>query len=187
MGTRYVDAFGGTDVVVGKAREFIGGGDFRFAAELLNHVVFADEGNTEARGLLADVYDTLGFGAENGTWRNFYLQGAQELRHGIQPAALDSVGSADMVAALSVDQLFDSLAIRVNRPRAWNEHLAIDWAFTDLGHTYRIELSNGVLIQDVDPAHGTADLTVTLTKPELLAMLGGGGLGGAQTEGTPES
>jgi alkyl sulfatase BDS1-like metallo-beta-lactamase superfamily hydrolase len=181
--TRYVDAFGGADVVVAKARQYIDQGDLRFAAELLNHVVFADDGNTEAREALAAVYETLGFGAENGTWRNFYLQGAYELRNGVQPAALDSVGSADMVGALSVDQLFDSLAIRVNGPRAWNEGLAIDWVFTDLGHIYRTELSNGVLIQDIDPAHGAADLTVTLTKPQLLGLLAGGGLDNLQTDG----
>ena len=60
-----------------------------------------------------------------------------------------------MVGALSVDQLFDSIAIRVNGPKAWDEHLTIDWVFTDLGHTYRTELTNGVLIQDVDPTGGS--------------------------------
>jgi len=181
--TRYVDSFGGADAVIAKARDYIAAGDQRFAAELLNHVVFADEANTEAKDLLAEVYEVLGFGAENGTWRNFYLQGAYELRNGLQPAALDSVGSQDMVGALSVDQLFDSLAIRVNGPRAWAEQLAIDWVFTDLGHTYRISLSNGALIQDVDPVHGAAQLTVTLTKPELLELLGGRGLAGLKTQG----
>ena len=82
--TRYVDAFGGADVVIAKAREYIDRGDLRFAAELLNHVVFADDTNTAAREVLAGVYDTLGFGAENGTWRNFYLQGAEELRNGVE-------------------------------------------------------------------------------------------------------
>jgi alkyl sulfatase BDS1-like metallo-beta-lactamase superfamily hydrolase len=181
--TRYVDAFGGAETVVAKARQYIDQDDLRFAAELLNHVVFADDGNTDAREALAAVYDTLGFGAENGTWRNFYLQGAYELRNGVRPAALDSVGAADMVSALSVDQLFDSLAIRINGPRAWNEGLAIDWSFSDLGHTYRTELSNGVLIQGIDPVHGAADLTVTLTKPKLLGLLAGGDLEGLQTEG----
>ncbi len=181
--TRYVDAFGGAEIVVAKAHDYVAAGDLRFAAELLNHVVFADDTNVEAKGLLADVYDTLGFGAENGTWRNFYLQGAYELRNGVQPAALDSVGAADMIGALSVDQLFDSVAIRVNGPRAWDEHITIDWVFTDLDHTYRTELTNGVLIQDVDPVHGSADLTVTLTKLGLLTLLGGGGLAGLATEG----
>jgi alkyl sulfatase BDS1-like metallo-beta-lactamase superfamily hydrolase len=158
-GTRYVDAFGGADALTARARRYIDDGDLRFAAEMLNHVVFADETNTAARDLLAGVYDTLGFGAENGTWRNFYLQGAYELRNGVQPAALDSTSSADMIGALSVGQLFDSLAIRVNGPKSWEEHLTIDWTVTDLAHTYRTELTNGVLIQHVDPASGTADLT----------------------------
>ncbi len=181
--TRYVDCLGGAEAVVAKAREYVDAGDLRFAAELLNHAVFADEGNTAARSLLADVYDTLGYGAENGTWRNFFLQGAYELRHGVQVAALDSAGAADMVAALTVEQLFDSVAIRIDGPKAWDLRLAIDWVFTDLGHTYRTSLSNGVLIQDVDPRDGTADLTVTLTKPGLLGLLGGGGLDGVQAEG----
>src|SRR5277367_2797623 len=170
--TRYVDCMGGAEAIVAKAHEYVDGGDLRFAAELLNHAVFADEGNTAARSLLADVYDTLGFGSENGTWRNFYLQGAYELRHEVQPAALDSHGAPDMVGALSVDQLFDSVAIRIDGPKAWDAHLAIDWVFTDLGHSYRTELRHGVLNQEVDPKQGTANLTVTLTKPELLGLLG---------------
>jgi alkyl sulfatase BDS1-like metallo-beta-lactamase superfamily hydrolase len=184
--TRYVDCLGGAEAIVAKAQEYVDDGDLRFAAELLNHAVFADERNRAARSLLADVYDTLGFGSENATWRNFYLQGAYELRHEVQPAALDSVGAADMVGALSVDQLFDSVAIRIDGPNAWDAQLAIDWVFTDLGHTYRTELRHGVLIQDVDPKHGTSDFTVTLTKPDLLRLLGGsGGLEGLSTEGDP--
>ncbi len=181
--TRYVDAFGGAAIVIAKAQGYIDAGDLRFAAELLNHVVFADENNSAAREILAGVYETLGFGAENGTWRNFYLQGAEELRNGVAAAALDLAGANDMVRALTVDQLFDSLAIRVNGPKAWAQHLTIDWVFTDLGHTYRTELTNGVLIRRVDPGEGSADLTVTLTKPQLLALLGGAGFDGIGTQG----
>ncbi|MFI5040781.1 MAG: alkyl/aryl-sulfatase [Acidimicrobiales bacterium] len=181
--TRYVDAFGGADVVIAKAQGFIARGDLRFAAELLNHVVFADESNTQARELLAGAYEALGRGAENGTWRNFYLQGAHELRHGVAPSATELSGAADLVAALAVEQLLDSIAIRVNGPRAWDEHLTIDWVLTDAGHTYRTELTNGVLVQDVDPDRGGADVTLTLTKPQLLALLLGGGLDGVTTEG----
>ncbi|MET0459096.1 MAG: alkyl sulfatase dimerization domain-containing protein [Ilumatobacteraceae bacterium] len=181
--TRYVEAFGGADTVIARAQGFIDDGDLRFAVELLNHVIFADDTNTTARELLAGVYDVLGFGAENGTWRNFYLQGAYELRNGVESAVLNSASSPDMVAALSVGQLFDSLAIRVNGPRAWDAHLTIDWTFTDLGHTYRTELTNGVLIQDVDPRSGSADLTLTLTKSQLLGLLGGASLDGITTAG----
>jgi len=181
--TRYVAAFGGADVVVAKAQGFIDDGDLRFAAELLNHVVFADESNTVARELLAGVYESLGHGAENGTWRNFYLQGASELRHGVSGVVVSTAGG-DMARALTIDQLFDSVAIRVNGPRAWDEHLTIDWVFTDAGHTYRLELTNGVLIQHLDPAGGGTDLTVTLTKPQLIGLLTGtGGLDGIATDG----
>jgi len=171
--TRYVDAFGGTDTMIDKARAFIADGDPRFAAELLNHVVFADEKNTEARELLASVYDTLGYGAENGTWRNFYLQGASELRNGVQAMPVDIAGATDMIGALSIRQLFDSVAIRINGPKAWDTHITIDWVFTDLGHTTRTELTNGVLIQVDNPKTSPVDLTVTLTKPQLLGLLGG--------------
>jgi alkyl sulfatase BDS1-like metallo-beta-lactamase superfamily hydrolase len=185
---RYVECMGGSDAVVAKAQKYFDEGDLRFAAELLNHVVFADAGHSEARELLAKTYDRLGWGAENGTWRNFYLMGAYELRHGIEAAALKTTGATDMISALSIEQLFDSIAIRIDGPRAWDEHLSIDWHFTDLGHTYRTSLSNGVLVQDLDPTDDlTPDLTLTLTKPQLLGLLGGGGLDGIDHSGDQET
>ena len=97
-----------------------------------------------AKEQLADVYDRLAYGAENGTWRNFYLMGAHELRHGMADAP-PTVGSAELLAALTVEQLLDAVAIRIVGPRAWDEHLTIDWRFTDLGVTHRATLRNGVL------------------------------------------
>ena len=96
------------------------------------------------------------------------------------PANVSAAG-----AALTTTQLFDSIAIRIDGPRAWTEHLAIDWVFTDVGHTYRTELSNGVLIQDVDPTSGNADLTLTLTKKQLLGLLSGGNLDQVDHTGDP--
>ena len=168
---RYVDAFGGADVVMDRARGYIDDGDLRFAAELLNHVVFADPSNTTGREMLAGVYDRLGYGAENGTWRNFFLQGAFELRNDEKPTPLD-LAPPDVIAALTVAQLFDTVAIRVNGPKAWDVSAAIDWIVTDADVRHRTELSNGVLIQRDNPA-GDADLTVTLTKTELIGLLGG--------------
>jgi alkyl sulfatase BDS1-like metallo-beta-lactamase superfamily hydrolase len=180
--TRYVDCMGGIDEVVSKARRYADGGDLRFAAQLLKHAVFADDSRSEAKALLAEVYQRLGFGAENGTWRNFYLQGAAELAGGDAGRTV-ALASSDMVAALTVDQLFDTVAIRINGPACWNEAFAIDWVFTDLGHTYRTELSNGVLIQDIDPKSETADATATLTKQQLLAVLGGAGIESLDIDG----
>jgi alkyl sulfatase BDS1-like metallo-beta-lactamase superfamily hydrolase len=179
---RYVDCLGGADAVVAKARQYSDAGDLRFAAELLNHAVFADPGHTEARQSLAAIYDQLGYGAENGTWRNFYLMGALELRHGAVPPSL-SLLSPDMIQALTVEQLFDSIAIRVNGPKAWSETLTIDWDFTDEGTQHRTALSNGVLVHWSGTRPGEADLTVTLTKPQLLALLAGQGPGSLTSTG----
>jgi alkyl sulfatase BDS1-like metallo-beta-lactamase superfamily hydrolase len=181
-GARYVECLGGADAATEKARRYVDAGDLRFAAQLLKHVVFADPTNTEAKGLLAETYTRLGYGIENGTWRNFYLMGAKELRDGVVPAPIPDLG-AGMAGALTIEQLFDSVAIRLNGPKAWSEELSIEWSFTDLGERYRMELSNGALIHRPVRTSDDADLTVTLTKPQLLAMLGGGGTDGVRFDG----
>src|SRR5262249_50655472 len=141
---------------------------------ILRHAVFADKDHTRAKDVLAHVYERLGFGAENATWRNFYLQGAAELHTGHMGMPMMSTArSPEMLAALRVDQVFDSIAIQLDGPACWDDAFCIDWVFTDLGHTYRTELSHGALIQNVDPKTGVADLTLTLTKQQLLPVLSG--------------
>ncbi len=182
-GTRYVQAFGGVDATVAKAREFSDQGDLRFAAELASHAVFAEPDNDAARELLATILQHLGYGAENATWRNSYLTGASELRSG----KIDhtEVSSAGLAPALTIIQLFDSIAIRINGPRAWTESLSISWHFTDLHKNYRIELSNGALIHYPTIGNRAADLTVTLTKPQLLRLLAGAKPDGIDMSGDP--
>ncbi|MEU1252404.1 alkyl sulfatase C-terminal domain-containing protein [Streptomyces chartreusis] len=108
-------------------------------------------------------------------------QGAHELKNPITHTAIALASS--MTSALSVTQAFDSPAIRVNGPRAWAERLSILWRITDLAQTYRMELSNGALIHHPDPKDTRADLTLTLTKPQLLGLLAGRGLDGIEHEG----
>lgn len=195
---RYVDCIGGLRPVLDKARTYLEEGDLRFAAQLLKHAVFAAPESTEAKELLARAFDELAHGAENATWRNCYLMGAQELREGIRPTVL-TAGS--MGAALSVDQVFDSLAVRVNGPKAWNLSLATDWHFTDLGERHRVTLHNGVLVHRRAEGPSTegasterasvegpgveraVDLSLTLTKPRLMALLAGRGTDGIDSTG----
>jgi alkyl sulfatase BDS1-like metallo-beta-lactamase superfamily hydrolase len=181
--TRYVECMGGADAVVAKAAAYATDGDLRFAAELLDRVVFADPDHLGAKEQLAGVYERLAFGSENGTWRNFFLTGAYELRHGIVEGA-PAVGSAELLAALTVEQLLDAIAIRIDGPRAWDEVLAIDWRFTDLGQTHRVTLRNGVLTHRVVGEGGeAADLTLVLEKPQMLGVILGVGLDQIVTEG----
>jgi alkyl sulfatase BDS1-like metallo-beta-lactamase superfamily hydrolase len=184
--TRYVDVIGGPQAVLDKAMSYADAGDLRFAAELLKHAVFADPDDANAREALAGVYERLGYGSENATWRSFYLTGALELRNGPKPSPLGDVG-ADMGAALTIEQLLDSLAIRVNGPRAAAESLVIDCRFADTGTEVRLTLSNGALIPTVNPrTRAKADLTLSLTKAQLLGLLAaGGGLNGIEHTGDP--
>lgn len=171
-GRRYVAFMGGADAVVDKAQGSFDEGDFRWAAEVLSHVVFAEPDHEGARELLADTLEQLGYGAENGTWRCAYLSGAYELRHGAfgTPA---KAASADMFAQLTPSQLFDALAIRVNGPRAWGELLTLDVTLTDLEETSRLWLRNGVLSQSRAERREPADLVLRLPMPVLLGLVAG--------------
>jgi alkyl sulfatase BDS1-like metallo-beta-lactamase superfamily hydrolase len=180
---RYVQALGGLDATVAKAREFADAGDWRFAAELASHAVFADPSSQPAKTLLADVFTRLGYGSECATWRNNYLTGAQQLGGTI---ADTEVSAAGMSAALTITQLFDSLAIRIDGKRAWDTTASIRWHFTDSGETFRMDLSNGALIHHPTTRTDPADLIVTLSRPQLLAMLGGAGTDGVQFDGDPK-
>lgn len=114
---QYLKLAGGAGQVVDCAREALGEGDFRWAAEILNHVVFAEPEHAKARGLLVDTYKQLGYGSENGPWRNFYMLGAAELRSG-KFSAPTLTASGDIVGQLTPKMVFNSLAVKVNGPRA---------------------------------------------------------------------
>ncbi|PZG19938.1 alkyl/aryl-sulfatase [Nonomuraea aridisoli] len=179
---RYVECLGGTSAVVRLAERYIGEGDLRFAATLLNHAVFADQDNAQARNMLAQVYTRMGHGAENATWRNFYLTGAMELT-GHPSAGMTKTTSPDMLRALTPEQIFDSVAIRVHGPRAWNERFTIDWHLTDTGKHHRTTMSNGALIHQESPSGDGADLTLRLTRQRLLGLLNGEGTDGLDHDG----
>ena len=171
LASRYVDAMGGLDHVVRTARTAFAAGDFRWAATLLDHAIFVDAGHAAARELYADTLEQLGYGAENGTWRNFFLSGATELRDGNFGTPTATAAPA-IVAQLTPGQLFDSLAISVNGPKAWDLNLSLNVMFTDLDAAYHVTLRNGVLISDL-LADESADAEIRLTKTRLLALLGG--------------
>ncbi|MCT9821382.1 MBL fold metallo-hydrolase [Microbacterium sp. W1N] len=172
---RYVAALGGLDRVVELAQIAFDEGDFRWAATLLDHAIFTDEIHAGARELYADTLEQLGYGSENGTWRNFFLSGATELRDGNFGTPTATAAPA-IVAQLSPQQLFDSLAISVNGPKAWDLSIDLDVTLTDLGTNYRLTLHNGVLIYRERIAEAGADATITTTKARLIQLAAGGDL-----------
>lgn len=173
-GPRYVEAMGGLDRVVELARAAFDGGDFRWAATLLDHAVFTDEHHTDARELYADTLEQLAYGAENAVWRNFFLSGATELREGVFGTPTQST-SPTVLGQLTPEQMFDALAINIDGPRAWDLDVAVDVTFVDTGDNYRLTLRNGVLVHRRVSADGAgAQATIRLAnKQRLLAYAAG--------------
>lgn len=173
LAERYVAAIGGVDRVVELAQQAYDQGDFRWAATLLDHAVFADRDHAAARALYADTLEQLGYGSENGTWRNFFLSGAAELR-GENFGTPTSTAAPEILAQLTAEQLLDAIAITVDGPSAWDLDLAFDLAFADIGRNFRVTLRNGVLVyvqREADEA--SAQATISLTKARMLALLAG--------------
>jgi alkyl sulfatase BDS1-like metallo-beta-lactamase superfamily hydrolase len=170
---RYVDAMGGAAAVIEKARAAFDAGDYRWAATLLNHVVFADPDNTEARERLAATYDQLGYQAESGPWRDEYLTGALELRHGVQGKAPAPAEAADLLLHLPLPDFFASLAARIVGPKAEGADTTLNLTFTDLDQTWVLSLRNAVLHAAQRPADPNANATVRLTRPFLVRLVTG--------------
>jgi alkyl sulfatase BDS1-like metallo-beta-lactamase superfamily hydrolase len=173
-GPRYVDAIGGLDRLVEIAQQAFDDGDYRWAATLLDHAMFTDQTHAGARALYADTLQQLAYGSENGPWRNFFLAGATELSDGNfgTPTATDA---PTLLAQLTPEQIFDSLAININGPSAWDLDLTLDITFADRDANYRLTLRNGVLVHrrvTADPATAAVTLTAQ-TKGRFLRLASG--------------
>ncbi|MGW2597954.1 alkyl/aryl-sulfatase [Streptomyces klenkii] len=187
-GVQYVKAIGSPEAVIGKAQEALSADppQYRWAAELLNHVIFASgdpdftiAGETldKAKQLQAQTFTQLGYGAENGTWRNFYLTGAQEVVNGPQQAS--DHGAADLVRSMTLDLFFQAMAKSIDGPRAAEEQTApivLRWVLSDPRQECTVTLRNGVLIyvEGPDALAGKPTATITLTREALnnLALAG---------------
>ena len=170
---RYVEFMGGAAAVIKKAQEYYDKGDYRWVAEVVNHVVFADPNNKAAKELQARALEQLGYQAESGPWRNFYLTGAQELRHGMVKMSGTSA-SPDTIRAMPMGLIFDYLGVRLNGPKAEGKTITINWNFTDTKEQYVLALENGALNHTADKQAKEADATLTLTRAALDEAIRGG-------------
>jgi alkyl sulfatase BDS1-like metallo-beta-lactamase superfamily hydrolase len=168
---RYVEFMGGAEAVLSRAREAYEGGEYRWVAQVVNHLVFAEPDNREARELQADALEQLGYQAESGPWRNFFLTGAMELREGVVPIEQARTAGGDVIAAMDVELLFDYMAVRLNGPEAEGRSITIGVTFTDTAEEYLLEMENGVLNHYAGKWDIAPDAVLTLTRTVLNEVL----------------
>lgn len=171
---RYVEFMGGSEAVLARAKEYFETGDYRWVAEVVNHVVFAEPGNEPARLLQADALEQLGYQSESGPWRDFYLSGAMELRaNGTTLKGFRTNGvSAGLVKAMTTDLLFDMLGVHLNGPRA--SDLAFDVNLTISDRTsdlWTFGVRHGVLHARHAEHRNGAEVSVTTTLAQFSAFV----------------
>lgn len=167
---RYLRYMGGADAVVEHARVDFDAGDYRWVAQVLNHVVFAEPDHRPARELLADALEQLGYQAESAPWRNFYLTGAQELRaDGLMDLGTSTLGG--LAPAMTTEMLFDALAVRLNPDRLDDAAWASNWHLTDRSERLVVGTSNRTLFTRPAQIDATAEVTIALDAATLIDLI----------------
>ena len=170
---KWVEYLGDTDEVLRKAKADYEAGEYQWVAQVTKELVYADPTNQEARNLCADALEQLGYQSESGTWRNCYLTAALELRLGNQSVNARTNTGVDVRAAMTPEMILDYMDICTDSIAAQNDDLSINLIITDTGDKIHVHRKSGVLLIYPDHQSEDADCTLSFTKLQLLALLGG--------------
>jgi alkyl sulfatase BDS1-like metallo-beta-lactamase superfamily hydrolase len=168
---KFVEYMGGAAAVIARAKADFAKGEFRWVAQVMKEVVYAEPDNIDARALCADALEQMGYQAESATWRNAFLYGAQELRHGVFRLPARILLSADTLAGLATDVFFDMLAIRLDPAKAAGQAMVIDWHFTDRSEKLALTLDNCTLTHRPGASSGRAMAGITTTRAALDSLI----------------
>ena len=171
VATRYLEFMGGADAIVEKARGCFDAGDYRWVAEVLNHVVMAEPDHFNARALQADTLEQLGYQSESGPWRNFYLCGALELRQGLPKGAAFGA-TASMAKSMPLENLYQTMAVRLNGPSADGLVIHLNLDFTDSEPTL-LSIENAVLHAFTGKQHQKPNATLRMSAVNFKFMMTG--------------
>ncbi len=172
-GAKYVELAGGAANLLENAQSAYDAGEYRWAAEVLNHLVFANPKDEDAKSLLAKVYDQLGYQAESGPWRDSYLTAAFELRHGGPDVGVDLASAVDMLKHAPLDRFLVAMAARLNPEKAEGKEMIVNLVFSDVGTSFVLELQNSVLRHYERDPNPNASVTLKITKDLFLRMMAG--------------
>lgn len=168
-GRRLVAALGGAERTLALAENAMAAGDYRWASDLLQNLVFAAPGNAAAKAMLAASYEQQGYAAESAIWRNQFLAAASDLRRG--RASASATQSADLIAALATQELLDSAATRFAPERFGTRAVTLGIVLTDRKEEAMIEANGQVMIGRVGALPATPDVTIRGPRLALLALM----------------
>ncbi|MCH2323508.1 MAG: MBL fold metallo-hydrolase [Pseudomonadales bacterium] len=169
----FVEMMGGSAEIIAKAEELHAAGEYRLAMEILNKLVYAEPANAQAKDLLANVFEQLGYQYESASLRNVFLAAAQELRNGIQTIAAPRGTSPSMARAMTTSQWWDSVGTRVDSSLADGNDYIVNFITPDTDQTFVIEMSSGTLSNIEGYLSDEADATITINRTDLDTVIMG--------------
>lgn len=206
-GRKYIDYMGGPSVAIQKAEadfkraavtaQKLPSEDYRWVAQVMSDVVFGYckdtpppyltkiynrdiEACRKATQLEADALEQLGYQAESGPWRNFFLGGAKELRDGVATVATPDTASPDIIRSMTSDLLFDYMAIALNgEAAADNGPYVFHLIFSDPAtataaendEQYLLSVENGVLNYTDKIGNAPVDGTLEILRSTLNEVI----------------
>ncbi len=183
----YVEMMGGAEPIIARSRELFDAGDYKLAMEIMDKLAHAEPDNEEAKDLLADVFEQIGYQQENPGLRNSFLAAAYELRTGIPEGATASSSGPDIIRAMSTELFLNFLGIRMDPKRAEGLEFTMNLVTPDNGEKFIVELSNATLTNIQGFQATDADLTLTIDRADLeLTMAGAKTLEAQLADGTAQ-
>ncbi len=169
----YVEMMGGADKIISKGQSLFNDGKYKLAQEILNKLIYAQPENRQAKELLADVFEQIGYQQESNSVRNSFLAAAMELRDGIPQGAIPNTGSPDMVRAMTTEMFLDFIGVRVDSKKAEGMAFVINLRHPDVDEDYVLEMSNATLTNIKGQKARDPDLTVTVDRADLNTVMMG--------------
>ena len=169
----YVEMMGGATEIISRGQTLHDQGQYRLAMEILNKLVYAQPENSEAKDLLASVFEQLGYQYESASMRNVFLSSAQELRNGAPAVAAPRGTSPSLARAMTTTQWWDAVATRVDSSLADGTNFTMNFSSPDTQQNFVVEMSGGTLSNIEGYLSDDADVTITMNRGDLEAVIMG--------------
>lgn len=164
-GKEWVEAIGGVEQALTVAQKAYDNGKYRWAATLLNKIVFAYPNHSGARKLLADSYAQLGYQEESQIFRYYYLAGAKELLKGVKKKETKNLLSPKVGIGL----LFDVVGSRFNGAKI-DKSLTINVKTIDTGEVATVILKNNALSNRPNVLSDQPDIVLSASKKDIVDL-----------------